>query len=189
MVDYVNLVESLFSAYGRVASEQQIRSYSAVIKQGEPAAIKKAIVEATNTFDQLPTAPQILKLSREIQKNAGEQGQRNKVRHQKIVDEYYQQALKAGWSLAQRDELMDVCDAAINRETGEWKWTEEKLRREVAEIVYAVDDYRRRCEEAEQRGETRPDEAAERWAWAIDPNDWNPAKESLWDYVKRCVKF
>ena len=188
MVNLIDLVAELFGAYGREATEEQLRSYVSVLKHQPNAYIAKAVVDATSGgFDRLPTTSELIRLAREIEQVEGKQGERNKVRHQELANDYYRKAIKAGWSLAMRDELMEVLDAAINRKTGMWRLSEQQLHKEVSELVYAVNDYRRRCKTAEDRNEPLPSEKQERWGWSIEEHSggWDPAKESLWDHIKR----
>lgn len=187
----VDLVSQLFAAYGRDANEEQLRAYMTVLRRQPNDYIAKAIIEATSGgFERLPTTSEIVKLSREIETVESQQGQRNKNRHSDFVKDCYAKAIKAGWSLAQRDELMEICDAAINKRTGQMFLTMQQLETQVSELVAAVNDYRRRCLTAEERGEPMPSEKAERWSWALPDetnNEWDPSKESLWDHVKRLL--
>jgi hypothetical protein len=189
VVNLIDLVAELFAAYGREATEENLRAYVAVLKHAEPAAVQRAVVEACRGgVERLPTAAQLMKAAREIQKHNDEQGQRNKNQHTEIVNKYNQQAIKSGWSLAQRDELIDVCDAAFNHRTNQWKRTPEQLKQEVADLVGAVAKYRQACITADNDGRPRPDEHAERWAWALPKKRevlFDPAKETLWDHIKK----
>lgn len=185
----VDLVSQLFAAYGRDANEEQLRAYMTVLRRQPNDYIAKAIIEATSGgFERLPTTSEIVKLSREIENVESQRGQRNKNKHSEFVKECYAKAIKAGWSLAQRDELMEICDAAINKRTGELRLTFQQLEANVSELVAAVNDYHRRCLTAEERNEPMPSEKQERWAWAIDEpegGEWDPARESLWEHIKR----
>lgn len=191
MVNLVDLVSELFSAYGREPVEEQIRAYVAVFRAGNPDAIARAIIEATTgDHERLPTAAQIMRRAKEVTKYLAEEGQRNAVRYNELRAQYLKKAAKAGWSLPQRDELAELFDTAISSE-GRIRWNEERLRQEVSQLVYAVDDYRRRCEAAKINGEEVPDEKKERWAWALpQPGeiDYDPARESLWAAVQRIAK-
>lgn len=188
MVNLIDLVSQMFAAYGRDANEEQLRAYITVLRHQPNQYIAKAIMDATSGgFERLPTTSEIIKLAREIETVEGQQGQRNKNRHAEFVKDCYEKATRSGWNLAQRDELMEVCDAAINKRTGEMRLTFQQLEANVSELVGAVNDYRRRCLTAEERGEPQPSEKLERWGWAIDEpeGEWDPKKESLWDHIKR----
>lgn len=189
MVNLVDLVAELFAAYGRDAMEENLRAYVAVLKHGNESAVQRAIMEAVRGgSEKLPTAAQLMKAAREIQKNDNEEGQRNKNRWNEIVSGYYRQAVNAGWSLAQRDELMDVCELAFDQKLAVWRWNESKLAQEVAKLAQAVKDFRRLVEQAKQEGKPEPDEVGQRWGWALpkpDRLEWDPAKESLWDHIKK----
>jgi hypothetical protein len=189
VVSLVDVVAELFAAYGRDASEENLRAYVAVLKHGNEAAVQRAIIEAARGGNEkLPTAAQIMKRANEICKNDDEEGQRQKNRWNQIVTSYYQKAVAAGWSLAQRDELMDVCETAFDQRTGAWRWSEQRLADEVKKLVEAVNAFRDAVRQADDKGEPRPDEVRQRWGWALpkpDKLEWDPAKESLWDHVKK----
>jgi len=191
VVNLIDLVSQLFAAYGRDANEEHLRAYIAVLRHQPNEYIAKAVMDATSGgFERLPTTSEIVKLAREIETVEGQQGQRNRNCHSEFVKDCYEKAVKAGWNLAQRDELMEVCDAAINKKTGEMRLTFQQLEIKVSELVGAVNDYRRRCLTAEERNEPQPSEKLERWAWAIDEpegKDWDPKKESLWEHIKRVM--
>ena len=169
-MNLVDLVAELFAAYGRDAMEENLRAYVAVLKHGNESAVQRAIMEAVRGgSEKLPTAAQLMKAAREIQKND-------------------RQAVNAGWSLAQRDELMDVCELAFDQKLAVWRWNESKLAQEVAKLAQAVKDFRRLVEQAKQEGKPEPDEVGQRWGWALpkpDRLEWDPAKESLWDHIKK----
>lgn len=192
MVNLIDLVSEMFAAYGREASEENLRAYVAVLKQGNPDGIVKAVVDATSGgYEKLPTAAQLLKLSHEILKYESEAGQRNKIKHEDIRHKYNQRAIRAGWSLAQRDELLRICDRAIDQKTGNWLWSEERLRQEVSELVYEVDEFRQKCDEARNRNTQMPDEEMQSWGKHLAKDgetDYDPAKESLWDVVRRIAE-
>jgi hypothetical protein len=189
VVNLIDLVSQMFAAYGRDANEEHLRAYVSVLRHQPNNYIAKAIVDATSGgFERLPTTSEIVKLAREIETVESQQGQRNKNCHAEFVKDCYEKANKAGWNLAQRDELMEVCDAAINKRTGEMRLTFQQLKIKVSELVASVNDYRRRCATAEARGEPQPSEKLERWGWAINEpegGEWDPKKESLWDHIKR----
>ena len=189
MVNLIDLVSQMFAAYGRDANEEQLRAYVTVLRHQPNQFIAKAVMDAASGgFERLPTTSEIIKLAREIQTFEGQQGERNKNRHAEFTKDCYEKAVKAGWTLAQRDELMEVCDAAINKRTGELRLSMQQLETKVSELVGAVNDYRRRCLTAEERGEPQPSEKLERWGWAIEEpkgKEWDPKKESLWEHIKR----
>jgi hypothetical protein len=189
LVNMVDLVTGLFAAYGRDASEEQIRAYVAVLQTGDEQAVARAVRQAVaGGSERLPTASAIMRAARDLQRQDGEEAQRNKNRFNEIVTGYYRQAIAAGWTLPQRDELMDVCETAFDQRAGTWRWNERRLAEEVKALVVAVNGYRARCEAAQAAGLPLPPEHAERWGWAMpkeDVREWDPAKESLWDHIKK----
>lgn len=191
-MSWADTVNGLFAAYGREASENQIRSYRAVLETGTDWAVKKAIAEAARgAFQRLPTAAEILKLSQEIIAEERGRGDRDQVEHNKICGHYAKMARSEKWSLAQSDELIRICDRAFDRHSKTWRWTREKLSSEISELVREVETFRDQKKEAEDRGTEPPDESGCSWGWALPKPgevDWNPAAESLWECVQRIAK-
>lgn len=188
-MSWADTVNGLFAAYGREASEQQIRSYRAALETGTDWAVKRAIVEASRgTFQRLPTAAEILKLSFEIVSDENGKGERNQIEHNKVCGHYAKMARAEKWSLPQTDELIRICDRAFDPTSKTWRWTREKLNSEIGELIREIDSYREAKKAAEENGTETPDESKMSWAWALPKKgevDWDPAVESLWDCVRR----
>jgi len=189
MTDYVDLVESLFAAYGREANEAQIKSYSTVFRTGNIQAISKAIVEATRgACPTLPTAAQILKLSQEIAQYDSKAGERSQIEHNKVCGQYATMARKERWTRPQTDQLIKLCDRAFDQHSKTWTCSREGLSEQVAYLVDEVEQYRQQCSLAERDNAEPPDESMTSWGWALPQpgeRDWDPNKETLWECVHR----
>lgn len=184
------IIAQLFKAYGKEADELSMRTYAAALKQVEQSLVERAIAKSVNGHhDKLPTVAQLMRLVDGLRTEDASEGDRNRVEHSQITSALVQDAIKAGWSLAQRDELIAICDDMICKRTGRWKLSKKQWNEEVNALIVKVKDYKRRCAEAVANETDMPDELEECWAWALpkegEPEDWDPAKESLWDMVKR----
>lgn len=180
-------INQLFKAFGKEPDELSLRAYCSVLKQLKPETLQRTVYEACNgEFQKFPTAPQLLRLARDIESMDVEKQRQNRVKHSEIVSHFVRQAAEAGWNVAQRDELIDICDRAISLKTGQWKMTLAELRKEVVELAEKVKNYRDRCREAEAKNLPMPDERQEQWGWAIPgDDDWDAQKETLMQYIKR----
>lgn len=186
------IIAQLFKAYVKEADELSLRTYVSVFKQYDYALVEKSIQRAvTGQFDRMPTVTQLVKLINTIRYEEAEQGSRNLVEHANLTSEYVQKAIQAGWTLAQRDELIDICDRAINLKTGQWKWSKPEWEGHIKTLIRNVNAFREACFLAKENGTPAPSEETQDWAWAIEKqnqNEWDPAKESLWECVKRIAE-
>jgi hypothetical protein len=188
--DLPEIVSGMFTSWGRQPTEEAIRVYVAGLRYEPIELVQKAIRELVVTgSEKFPTLPALIKIIRDLQRGLSAQRQENITEHTNLVNGFVKQAIAAGWTQPQRDDLIDLVDRAISHQTGIWRKSMNEIRREVAELVRSVNDFRRRSALAIEHGEDPPDETAESWAWAIpkpgDPEDWDPAREGLWDHVRR----
>lgn len=189
MVNIVDLIVGLFASYGRTANEEQIRSYCAVLKTIKPVFVQQAIAQAASgSSERLPSAAQLVRMAEAIAKNHNDQSLVNSNRWHQLAADYYRAANKERWTLPMKDELMRICNKSFDFDSGRWTCTEEALRQEVARLVYAVDEFRKKQLSATNDGRPAPDELAERWGWALPRDgtiDWDPSKESLLEHRKK----
>jgi hypothetical protein len=184
-------IRKMFSSFGRNPdeNEQTVQTYVEMLNNFEPKDVAEAILKLSLSSKRLPPVSEIVSVLREQRFSSSQAGKRNLDAHTQQVNLWYKSAVDAGWSLPMRDELVDLCDRLIDKETGQWRaGGENQMRRDVANLVAAVKSFRARQEEARATGSLMPDESLEDWAWAIPgagERDWDPAAESLWEYAKR----
>jgi hypothetical protein len=184
-------VRNMFSSFGRNPddNEETVKTYVEMLVNFEAKAVGEAILRLSLSSKRLPPVSEIVSAIREQGFSNSQLGKRNLDSHTQQVNLWYKSAIDAGWSLAMRDELVDLCDRAICKETGEWRGGgENQMRREVAALVAAVKSFRERQRIAAESGGQQPDESLENWAWAIPTPgkpEWDPAAESLWQFTKR----
>jgi hypothetical protein len=184
-------IRKMFSSFGRNPdeNEQSVQTYVEMLSNFEPKDVAEAILKLSLSSKRLPPVSEIVSALREQRFSHSQTGKRNLDAHTQQVNLWYKAAVDAGWSLPMRDELVDLCDRAINKETGEWRGGgENQMRREVAALVAKVKCFRQRQSEAIESGNPPPEETLEDWAWAIPTaglTDWDPALESLWQFTTR----
>lgn len=188
--DLPEIVSGMFTSWGRQPTEEAIRVYVAGLRYEPIDLVQKAIRELVVTgSEKFPTLPALIKIIRDFQRGLSAEREKNITEHTNLINGFVKQAIAAGWTLAQRDDLIDIVDRAISHQTGIWRKSMNEIRREVAELVASVNDYRRRCAIAREHGEDLPDERAESWAWALpkpgEPEAWDPAVETLWEHTRR----
>jgi len=189
MQDLKVAIEFLFNAYNRPADYEKEKAFLVPLENYPIHLVAKAIVGYANSGqEKFPTVGTIIRRVIELQKEESEQGQKNIIEHDQWINKMYKKAIDAGWSLAQRDELVDLMERGINRQTGAIKQPASEISKNVAELVAKVKAFRLKVETARAHGEPEPDEHGEDWAWALPKPgdlDWDPATESLAQAVKR----
>lgn len=184
MVDLVEIVNGLFAAFGREPSEQIIRSYVAVLTGNDPRYISKAVIRLSREGgERVPTAAQIVKLIEEIAKDESNRPERELIEHTETVNFFVKKAIAAGWTIQQRDRLIDICDSAFDRSRKEWVKSREQLNREVQALIEEVREYRARLNQAELEGLQKPDERNQSWFRESDSPEWDSAKENVFQFL------
>lgn len=187
MVNYTSLVSQLFAAYGRDATEEFIRAYVTVFKTAKPEFLAKAIIEATTKrYDKLPTANQLVRLARTIEAEEANSVDRNRLEFLTTLDAFLLQARGKNWTLAQRDELIRICDSEFDWKRGMYRTSRAVMIEKVRELADEVREFRRASQEAFDLNAEMPDETNMSWAWAITGADeWDPAYENWKAFIER----
>jgi hypothetical protein len=181
-------VRKMFSSFGRTPDdhEETIQTYVEMLGNFSPRSVAEAILRLSLSARRLPSVSEIVAACREQSVTEAQTGKRNLDSHTQQVNLWYRQAVDAGWTLPQRDELVDLCDRAIDKTSGQWRANgENQMRREVAALVAKVKAFKALQEQARVTGAPEPDEMLEDWAWAIPTEgqpDWDPSLETLWEF-------
>ena len=186
--DLDDTIRQLFAAYNRVLDDATLQMYRAGLKRFSLPEIARAVMDyAQNGSDKAPTLPALVRKIRELQFHSRESNHGNRKQLDDLINGWYRRATDAGWSLPQRDQLVDVCEAAMTRDC-EWRMTVEQLREQVKHLAAEVRAFRAACQIADANNEPRPNEQERSWAWAItqdQDSEWDPMRESLVAYMHR----
>jgi hypothetical protein len=191
MIRVKECVRKMFGAFGRNPDdhEETVSTYVDMLVNFQPSAVAEAMLRLSLSSKRLPTVSDIVSACREQRFTESQAGAANINSHTQQVNLWYKQAINAGWSLPQRDELLELCDRLIDKSSGQWRaGGENQMRKDVAALAANVKLFHARQKAAAAAGDEPPDETLEDWGWAIPKEgeeDWDPAKESLWQFCLR----
>ena len=123
MIRVKECVRKMFSSFGRNPDdhEETVSTYVDMLVNFQPSAVAEAMLRLSLSSKRLPTVSEIVSACREQRFTESQAGAANINSHTQQVNLWYKQAVKAGWSLPQRDELLELCDRLIDKSTGQWR--------------------------------------------------------------------